>query len=231
MNRPTIFVLIALNSLLVMVLVGEWVAETETPKTISTQSKIDETESEALPSLDLTAISEDSYIDLVERPMFIKGRKPVNEPVPETVPVAAVKKVEVFAWELTGIFATPKGVTAVFSRTNAKVPKDNYRKYKVGEELDGWKVTEIHTDNVVLTQANETKTLPLRKNKPKSPMPMQMNINNRVPPPQRQPPAPPQMQIQQQGIPPQNLQTPEAMQNNVAPESETTEETVNPENP
>jgi hypothetical protein len=158
--------------------------------------------------------------------MFIKGRKPVSEPVPETVPVAAVKKVEAFVWDLTGVFATPKGVTAFFSRANAKIPKDNYRKHKVGEELDGWKVTEIHTDNVVLTQANETKILPLRKNKPKTPVPMQMNANNRVPPPQHQPPVQPQLQIQQQGIPLQNDPPPEMMQNNVEPQADESVEAV-----
>ncbi len=227
MNRQAIFVLIALNTLLVAVLTFEWVANTKI-SVVTPPTKIDKTESETLPpELDLTAISEENYGDLVERPMFIKGRKPVNEPAPENTPVAAAKRIENLAWELTGIYTTPKGVTAFFSRINAKVAKDNHRKYKVGEELDGWKVTEIHTDNVVLTQAGETKNLPLRKNKPKTSVPIATNGSNRVPPPQK-PPVPPQIQ---QEIPPQNLQTPDAMQNNVAPESETTEETVNPENP
>ncbi|MDD5227480.1 MAG: hypothetical protein PHN45_06795 [Methylococcales bacterium] len=223
MNRPVILVLIALNTLLVAVLTIEWVAGTKTPTTIA-QTKTDNSESEeSLPELDLTTTSEEGYSDLVERPLFIKGRKTVNEPIPESVPVAAVKKVEAFVWDLTGVFATPKGVTAFFSRMNAKVPKDNYRKYKVGEELDGWKISEIHTDSVVLTQTSETKTLPLRKLKPRTPVPMQMNVNNRVPPPQHQP-VPPQMQ--QQGMPPQNLQTPDAVQNNVEPQADESAETV-----
>jgi hypothetical protein len=171
---------------------------------------------------------------LVERPLFIKGRKTVNEPVPETVPVAAVKKVEAFAWDLTGIFATPKGVTAFFSRTNAKVPKDNYRKQKISEEIDGWKLSEIHSDNVTLTQTGETKVLLLRKPKPKTPPPpvQQANANNRVPPQQHQPVSqqmqqqPVPQQMQQQGMPPQNLQTPNAVQNNVEPQADESVETV-----
>jgi hypothetical protein len=177
---------------------------------------------------------------LVERPLFIKGRKPVNEPVPESVPVAATKKIEVFVWELTGIFTTPKGVTAFFSRINAKVPKDNYRKYKIGDELDGWKLTEIHADNVVLTQANETKTLPLRKLKLKSSIP----TTNRVPSPPPQQSSPPPQQMQQGGMPPQQMQqggmppqqmqqgipqqmqTPEAMQNMVNPQEDESVEAV-----
>jgi hypothetical protein len=207
MNRPTFFVLIALNSLFIAVLAAEWITETNTSTTVVSQVNSDNSESEeALSELDLSATNEENYSDLVDRPLFIKGRKPVNEPEPENVPVAAVKKVESFVWELTGVFVTPKGMTAFFSRTNTKVPKDNYRKYKMGDDLDGWKVSEIQHDNVVLIQANETKILPLRKNKPKIPIPTQMT--NRVPPP-----VPPQMQMQQQGIQ-QNLQTPDVIQNN-----------------
>ncbi len=223
MNRPIIFVLIALNALLAVVLAVEWVASTESSIT-QTETKVDNVESEeSPPALDLTETSEDSYSDLVDRPMFIKGRKPVDEPVPESAPVVATKKTEAIVWDLTGIFTTPKGVTAFFSRTNAKVSKDNYRKYKVGEELDGWKVSEIHTDNVVLTQMNETKTLLLRKAKPKTPTPIQSTTNNPV--------AKPKPLAQQQGIPTQNLQTSDTLQNIIAPQSETSEETATPENP
>ncbi len=205
MNRPTFFVLIALNSLFVAVLAIEWFTETNKPTVVS-QVNSDNSESEdVLPELDLNATNEENYSDLVDRPLFIKGRKPVNEPEPENVPVAAVKKVESFVWELTGVFITPKGMTAFFSRTNTKVPKDNYRKYKMGDDLDGWKISEIQHDNVVLTQANETKILPLRKNKPKTPIPTPMT--NRVSP------APTQMQIQQE-IQQRNLQTPDVIQNN-----------------
>ncbi len=224
MNRSTLFVLIALNTLFAVVLVGEWYAESETTNIQQSPSKTDETEGEELPSLDLTETSEDSYSDLVERPLFIKGRKPVDEPIPETVPVAAVKKVEAFVWELTGIFVTPKGSTAFFSRINTKVPKDNYRKQKLGDELDGWKISDIHTDNVTLTQAGETKILLLRKVKNKMPLPMGMNGNNRIPPLQ-QPPIPQQnlQQSLQQGMPPQNLQIPDASQNVEPPADESVE--------
>ncbi len=221
MNRPTLFVLIVLNTLFAGVLAMEWMSTTHIPAATETSAKTINSEADELPpSFDLTESSEDSYSDLVERPLFIKGRKPVNEPVPESVPVAAVKKVEVFVWDLTGIFTTPKGMTAFFSRTNTKVAKDNHRKIQLSEDLDGWKVSEIHTDHVVLTQTGESKTLLLHKIKPKLPIPVAMMANNRaVPPPQRQ-----EMQ----------LNTPsEAVQN--APQNPETEsstvEDVNPENP
>ena len=136
---------------------------------------------------------------------------------------------DVFVWELTGIFTSPKGVTAFFSRTNAKVEKDNHRKIKYNEELDGWKVSEIHTDHVVLMQSGEIKTLPLRKMKPKLPIPVAMTANNRAAPPPPQKPVPvttaQEMQL--------NNTPPEAVQNapqNIETESATVED-VNPENP
>ena len=213
MNRPLLYVLITLNVFLASVLAAEWITNTETPPVqTSAQTQNDNAEmDEALPELDLTATSENDYSDLVERPLFIKGRKPVNEPEPENI-TAPVKKIEAFNWELTGIFTTPKDVTAFFSRTNAKVPKDNYRKPKMGEELDGWKVTEINADNIILTQAGETKTLQLRKEKPKSPL--QADINK--------PQPPSSVAIQQ----PQTLQIPEAAKNNVEPEADESVEAV-----
>lgn len=236
MNRPTFFVLVALNAFLAAVLAVEWYVTTEksVPTVVREKTEGEEAITEELPNLNLTETSEDSYSDLVDRPLFIKGRKPVNEPVPESVPVAAVKKVEAFNWDLTGIFSTPKGVTAFFSRANSKVPKDNNRKHKVGEELDGWKVGAINPDGVILTQLGENKTLLLRKPKPKVPTPMTANANNRVAPPNRV--AAP---IPQGTQPPQNQQ-PEIVQPavseagslSVTPESESSSvEEIGTENP
>ncbi len=213
MNRPTLLILVALNALFVTVLVGEWFAETEVPAIQKVEQKQDEVEIDDLPTLEmLTETSEDNYSDLVEHPMFIKGRKPVNEPEPENTSVTEVKRMDVFVWNLTGIFTTSKGMTAFLNRTNTKVEKDNYRKIKVGDELDGWKMTEIQSDKIILTQSGETKTLLLHKAKPKN------APNNSIP---TQPPS-----IQPQIKAPQEVQMPTATQN----PDDLSEETVNPEN-
>lgn len=214
MNRPTLLILVALNALFVTVLVGEWFAETEAPAVQKIELKQDEVEIDDLPTLEmLTETSEDNYSDLVERPMFIKGRKPVNEPEPENTPVAEVKRMDVFVWNLTGIFTTSKGMTAFLNRINAKIEKDNYRKIKVGDELDGWKMTEIQLDKIILTQSGETKTLLLHKAKPK-------NAPNNPIPTQSAPAQPQQIKA------PQEVQMPTATQN----PDDLSEETVNPEN-
>jgi hypothetical protein len=217
MNRPTFFALIALNALLAFVLAGEWFASSETADVIQLDSKTVEMQDEELPSLDLEAKSEDEYSDLVERPLFIKGRKPVAEPEPDAVSVTAVKKVEAFVWDLTGVFTSPKGVTAFFSRINGKVEKDNYRKLKLGDEIDGWKLSEIAPDKVTLSQTGETKTLPLRKAKPKNAPPVANTHQNTSPPPR---PGMPQLAVPTQAVPAPVLQTPETLQSVEPPDDE-----------
>lgn len=126
-----------------------------------------------LPDLELSKQPEESYVDLVARPLFIKGRKPVDEPSPEVAQVTA--KPDTFDWQLSGVFRVQKTVSALFSRTNAKVPKDNYRKISLGKTIDGWKLAEINTDKVVLKLGSSEKTLLLKKPKSKVILPQRGN--------------------------------------------------------
>jgi len=59
-----------------------------------------------LPEIELTKQPEDSYVDLVARPLFIKGRRPVTEQSKEAAQAAS--KSESFDWELNGIYSTQK---------------------------------------------------------------------------------------------------------------------------
>ena len=119
-----------------------------------------------LPTLDLTQRPESSYADLVVRPLFIPGRKPVDEPDSDAKPKSQAVS-ETFDWALNGIYTHKKTLYALFSRTNKKVPKDNFRKITKNGEIDGWKLTEIQYDKVVVSRGDEQKELLLRKPKPK----------------------------------------------------------------
>ena len=120
------------------------------------------TTQETMPSANLTERDEESFADLVERPLFIEGRKPVPE---TSISAAGASAVSVkFDWVLNGIYTTPKGL-AVFLTRAAKQPKDNYRKIHLEDELDGWKLTKILSDRVIFTQASSDKELMLRKPK------------------------------------------------------------------
>jgi hypothetical protein len=167
MNNKLVSMLVYICIALILIIIGEWFyavhAQTQTlTSTTSSETKISHDE---MPGIELTRQPEESYVDLVARPLFIKGRKPVDEPSPEEA--QATNKANTFDWELNGVYSTKKSLSALFSRTKSRVPKDNYRKISAGADLDGWKLKEIHKDRAVLSQGNQQKELLLRKPKSK----------------------------------------------------------------
>ena len=192
MNNKLVSILASVCIVCVLIIAGEWFYAVQTKKnalasSTSTETKLSHDE---MPDIELTRQSEESYVDLVARPLFIKGRKPVDEPSPEEVQNMAVANI--FDWQLNGIYTTKKGLSALFSRSKSKVAKDNHRRIGVGADLDGWKLTEIHQDRAILNQGNEQKELLLRKPKLKdlSKKPNQPNIPNAPQPEDNQPPPP-----------------------------------------
>ncbi|MFZ2172149.1 MAG: hypothetical protein WAW61_21230 [Methylococcaceae bacterium] len=165
MNAKLVSVLAIVCTVLVLIIIGEWFYAAQVQKrilapTIPKETKISLDE---MPGIEMSRRTEESYADMVARPLFIKGRKPVDEPSHEEVQGFAAANT--FDWQLNGVFSTKKGLFALFSRATAKVPKDNYRKLTKDFDLDGWKLTEIHKDKVLLKQGSQQKELLLRKPK------------------------------------------------------------------
>jgi hypothetical protein len=161
--------------MLILIITGEWFYAVQVQKQTLTSTISPETtqSDDEMPDIELTQESEESYEDLVVRPLFIKGRKPVDEPSAEEAQTNAVANS--FDWQLNGVYSTKKGLSALFSRATSKVPKDNHRKLIAGANLDGWKLTEIHKDKVILKQGSQQKDLLLRKPKLKS-LPNKPNV-------------------------------------------------------
>ena len=184
MNSKFVTLLAAVCLVLVLIILGEWLyadhAEREALNSATAPEK--KVAKDEMPVIETNRQPEASYTDLVARPLFLKGRRPVDEPSPDEEQ-AAVAPV-VFDWELNGVYTTQKGLSALFSRSKAKVAKDNYRRLKVGADLDGWKLTEVRTDRALLTQGAQQKELLLRKPKVKD-LPKQPNVPNvpNIPPP------------------------------------------------
>jgi len=67
------------------IIIGEWLYAVQAQKHVLTSSTSTETKisTDEMPGIELTRQSEESYADLVARPLFIKGRKPVDEPSPD----------------------------------------------------------------------------------------------------------------------------------------------------
>jgi type II secretory pathway component PulC len=85
----------------------------------------------------------------------------------------------VFDWQLSGVYGKGEQKSALFSRSKSKVAKDNFRKITVGDDLDGWKLTEINADKVIFKQGGSDKELLLRKPKLKASTP---RTNGVIPP-------------------------------------------------
>ncbi len=178
MNSKLIKLLVSACISLCLVIAVEWLYASYMRHRLLTSvisAKPQDYKADELPEIELTKQSEESYVDLVDRPLFIKGRRPVDEPIPETAQVAS--KSESFDWQLTGVYSTKKTVSALFSRSKSKVAKDNYRKITVGDDIDGWKLIEINKDRAVLKQGSSEKELLLRKPKAKTLPPGTSNIS------------------------------------------------------
>ncbi|MFU8787972.1 MAG: hypothetical protein ACNA7G_03025 [Methylobacter sp.] len=191
-----VFVCIALS----LIVAGEWLYASHARHRLLAsinEAKPESYQADQLPGIDLNKQPEESYADLVARPLFLKGRRPVNEPTPEAAQAAAGKP-DSFDWQLDGVYSSKKTVSALFSRAKAKAPlaKDNYRRMRVGDELDGWKLSEINNDGVLFKQGGDEKQLLLRKPKSKAVAPAAPAVSpfaaaiaNAKPP--QQPPPPP----------------------------------------
>lgn len=171
MNTKLVKLLGFICGLFVLLLAGEWVLLGNSQKQVIAESsnvKAEEYQPDEMPSLDLSEQTEDNYADLVNRPLFVKGRRPVEEAPADSELAPAAADVP-FDWQLSGVYSSSKGLTALFSRTKTRVPKDNYRRLHVGADLDGWKLTILEKDRVLLKQGDTEKPLPLRKIKVKPP--------------------------------------------------------------
>ncbi|MCX7082575.1 MAG: hypothetical protein NT008_04365 [Methylococcales bacterium] len=169
MNRKRLSVFVTICIACIMIIIGEWFyalwMKQHTPNTTNASPStqlLDE-----MPVIELLQQPETSYVDFINRPLFIKGRKPVNEPLPETM-LAGETLANTFDWQLNGIYTTANGLSALFSRSSAKATKNAHRKITIGAELDGWKLTEIYMDRVLLEQNNQSKELLLQKPKSKA---------------------------------------------------------------
>ncbi len=170
MNNKLVFVLVSACGILAAVIVAEWLYALHVREQVLAPlpSSAATAPLAQMPTIDLLAKPEESYVDLVERPLFIKGRRPV-EGAADGQPQTGAAAPGQFDWQLVGVY-TPIGdetLQALFAREKVKLPKDNFRKLAEGALLDGWHVVKIEQDKVTLEQDGNQKVLPLRKAKPK----------------------------------------------------------------
>lgn len=209
-NLKLVKFLLAICAALAVIMLLEWLyalyAQKQLLDSVTTLDK-NKSNASVLPSIELEKRQETSYVDMVERPLFIPGRKPVKENNPaNTTPVNAAS--DTFNWDLNGIYTQSGRLYGLFSRNGTKQPKDNFRKITKDGNIDGWQLSELTKDKAVFSQGGLQKELLLRKIKPKNPTTTPPGVN-----PMNIPPVPLPAGMAPGGIPNQQqpIVTPEPM--------------------
>ncbi len=114
------------------------------------------------PQLKSVLSSMDQYSDLVERPLFVEGRRPVIEAESDE---QTEDTGQLDDWTLVGIFTNTGETYALFTQQEGAGKKS--LKKTVGEDVAGWDITDIQLQQVVLKKGLQSKTVLLRKPKPK----------------------------------------------------------------
>ncbi len=165
MNNNVIKMLGAVCGVLAVILIAEWWWLKSADKDVqqSLNADLGSTPGDtSLPTLEQSKKSVESYADMIERPLFITGRRPVEIEAQDEV-VQEVAKIDHI--QLFGVYSVKDEKTALF---DVKGSADKtYEKRKEGEDVSGWSLEEILYDRVVLQQSGNKQTLMLRKPKPK----------------------------------------------------------------
>jgi len=169
MNTKLIKLLTIVCAVLGVIIVGEWLyaSYAERQMLLSIKSgAATHYQADKLPELRLARQAEESYADLATRPLFIEGRRPVDEP--EVAENGGLVESDSFDWQLNGIYSDKKRISALFSRTKKTGTKNESSKITTGDEIEGWTLTEIGKDSIILEKDNNRKELMLRKPKLKA---------------------------------------------------------------
>lgn len=138
-------------------------------------------QAEELPSIANSKGSADTYSEIVDRPVFIEGRRPLAEVNPaENTQNQDVGQID--DWALVGVYNKDKRPIALFSKRNEA---RKFLKITEDQSISGWQLKQIQADRVLLQQAGQEKSVVLRKPRAqvKPPMPGKPAVPPRPPHP------------------------------------------------
>jgi len=138
--------------------------------------------SEPLPSLDLPKSTELSFNNIIERPLFIEGRKPLPEEIEDGAETAEDAG-ELDDWILIGIYNRDKTSEKQVALFRNKKEEKKFLKLYEEQTISGWLLKEIQSDRVFLKMGSQQKSVMLRKPREQSKTP--------APPKHRVPPSKP----------------------------------------
>ena len=169
--------------LLIAFLVGEWFAirQNLTPTMRAEKSSNGDTLGPAIRIEGLNLPNASEFRAVVERPLFMETRRP-PPPAPSGPPPKLEPPTPV-TFQLMGVITSPKGPLALVGENKGK-----YRRIRATETIDGWKVKEIHPNQLVLEQGTVKQNINLTKKKPRASDPGQTQNRQHPPTPQNTPP-------------------------------------------
>ena len=100
----------------------------------------------------------DNYVSIVERPLFRPDRKPEPPADEATSPPVSEGATELTVFDLNAVLITPDIVSAWVQ--DPAQPK--LRRLRIGDDLQGWSVTDIQEDRVLLERQGQQDALILR---------------------------------------------------------------------
>ena len=102
--------------------------------------------------------NKEAYTEMVERPLFLEGRRPVVEE-PQEQPAADNTPLTI---KLMGVVFSPGANMALFIDDKGK-----YKRVKLNDAINGWKLAQIKSDRAIMEQNGSTEELKLVKPRPK----------------------------------------------------------------
>lgn len=190
MNLKLVRIQLLSIGLLGLLLAVEWTYGEYSDRTLRKLLQFDRNSSETvlvLPDIPALKTSVQPFNELVERPLFIEGRKPIVE---ESADQAQnnVENGQIDDWLLIGIYEKDKHSKALFAKKNEA---KKYQKLGGEQIISGWTLKEIKPDRVILQQGPQQKTVLLRKPRAdnRAPAPVKPTLP-KPPRPVAQPPNP-----------------------------------------
>lgn len=160
MNINLIKFLFALCLLFVFILFLEWEFSGTSGKqfveVLPTENDTQNQEVE-LPEITLSKQAKETFVTIVDKPLFIQGRKPVDEATGIDDRYVGGRVDDLI---LDGIYTVDKQMIALMREGRGS---GEYLKKSEGDDIIGWTIKEIWADRVVLVLASDKKSILLRK--------------------------------------------------------------------
>ncbi len=159
MNSNLIKLLFAMCMLFVLILLLEWSLSESAEDNNADRLLTSEEGNKAikLPEIALSKKAKESYTTMVEKPLFIKGRQPVEESV-DVIEKTVDGKIDDLI--LDGLYTVDGRMVALMRESKAG---KEYLKKSEGDEIAGWIIKEMRSDRIFLESGSDEKAVMLRK--------------------------------------------------------------------